>query len=235
MQRYTFYFKIQKLFTHLFNYYFLTLDSENMDKLLDNGESLPLAESFYTIQGEGYNTGKAAFFIRLAGCSVGCSWCDAKQTWNPLEYPPVGVDKIVEDVLKTPAKYVVITGGEPLRYMLDTLCGKLKEHGLELFLETSGTERLSGIFDWICLSPKRKKAPRKDICSQADEIKVVIENEGDFEWAEENRKQVREGCKLYLQPEWSRSTEMLPKIIEYVKSHPEWEISLQTHKFMSIP
>lgn len=200
-----------------------------------NGEGLPLVESFYTIQGEGYNTGKAAYFIRLAGCDVKCGWCDAKQTWNSLKYKAVSVDDIVKRVLETPARYVVITGGEPLKYNLDPLCARLRERGLKIFLESSGTEPLSGKFDWICLSPKRKKPPLEEIYANADEIKVIIEEESDFEWAEDNRRRVSKECRLYLQPEWSRAREMLPVIIEFVKRNPEWEISLQTHKFMEIP
>lgn len=207
-------------------------DSDNRH---NTGMELPMVESFYTVQGEGYNTGKAAYFIRLAGCSVRCGWCDAKQTWEMSRYPAVKVEEIVARVLETPARYAVVTGGEPLGHNLNPLCDSLKMHGIKVFLETSGTEPASGTFDWICLSPKRKKKPLSELCLLADEIKVVIEREEDFEWAEENRAKVSPDCKLYLQPEWNCSKEMLPKIIEYVKEHPEWEISLQTHKFMEIP
>lgn len=202
---------------------------------LRGGELLPLVEEFYTIQGEGYNTGKAAYFIRLGGCDVGCSWCDAKQTWNPKHFPPVEVGKIVAEVIKWPAKSIVITGGEPLKYPLDILCNSLKEHNLEIFLETSGSEPLSGRFDWVCLSPKKNKAPLKENYQFANELKVIIQDESDFMWAEENRTRVGKSCKLYLQPEWSRSKIILPAVIEYVKNNPEWEISLQTHKYMNIP
>ncbi len=202
---------------------------------LNTGMELPLVESFYTVQGEGYNTGRAAYFIRLAGCGVRCSWCDAKQTWDLSGYPAVKVEDIVARVLETPAKYVVVTGGEPLGHNLAPLCESLKIHGLKIFLETSGTEPPSGRFDWICLSPKRKRQPLAELCMMADEIKVVIEKDEDFEWAEENKSKVSPDCRLYLQPEWNRAKEILPKIIEYVKAHPEWEISLQTHKFMEIP
>lgn len=202
---------------------------------LKGGKLLPLVENFYTIQGEGYNTGKAAYFIRLGGCDVGCSWCDAKQTWNPKSFPPVEVEYIIDEVIKYPAKSIVITGGEPLRYPLDYLCEKLKEHGLEIFLETSGTEPLSGRFDWICLSPKKNKNPLKENYQFASELKVIILDEEDFAWAEQNGRMVGKNCRLYLQPEWSRSKTILPKIIEYVKENPAWNISLQTHKFMNIP
>ncbi len=203
--------------------------------ILEEGALLPLVESFYTIQGEGCNTGKAAFFIRLGGCDVGCSWCDAKETWNPAVYPPVEIEKIVADASSYSAKSIVITGGEPLNYPLDKMCELLKSNGMEIFLETSGSSPLSGTFDWICLSPKKKKPPIKEIYSKADELKIIIETQEDFEWAEKNRKFVANGCKLYLQPEWSKSNLMLPVIIEYVKNNPVWSISLQTHKYMNIP
>ena len=203
--------------------------------ILKEGALLPLVESFYTIQGEGFNTGKPAYFIRLGGCDVGCSWCDAKETWNPSLYPPVPVEDIVKEALKFPAKAIVITGGEPLNYPLGKLCSLLKSNGLEIFLETSGSSSISGSFDWICLSPKKKKPPVQEIYKIASELKVIIENEEDFIWAEKNKALVGDNCMLYLQPEWSRIKTMLPKIIEYVKSNPCWNISLQTHKYMNIP
>jgi len=203
--------------------------------ILEEGALLPLVESFYTIQGEGYNTGKAAFFIRLGGCDVGCSWCDAKETWNPSVYPPVKIEKIVDEATAFSAKSIVITGGEPLNYPLDKLCDLLKSSNMEIFLETSGSSPLSGSFDWICLSPKKKKPPLNEIYSKADELKIIIETEDDFKWAEENRKLVNDNCRLYLQPEWSKSNQMLPKIIEYIKQNTIWSISLQTHKYMNIP
>lgn len=202
---------------------------------LNNGSLLPLAESFYTIQGEGFNTGKAAFFIRLGGCDVGCSWCDAKETWNPGLYPPTPIEDIVNEAVKYKAKSIVITGGEPLTYPLDKLTSLLKSEGMEIFLETSGTHPLSGEFDWICLSPKRKKRPLADIYSKASEIKVIVECDEDFGWAEENRKKVGSNTLLYLQPEWSKRATVLPKIVDYVKENPSWNISLQTHKYMNIP
>ncbi|MFA5850065.1 MAG: 7-carboxy-7-deazaguanine synthase QueE [Bacteroidales bacterium] len=202
---------------------------------LKNGELLPLVESFYTIQGEGFNTGKPAFFIRLGGCDVGCSWCDAKETWNPGLYPPTSIEEIVASAVIYPAKAIVLTGGEPLSYPLDKLCTLLKSKGLEIFLETSGSHQISGRFDWICLSPKKKKPPVSGMHQLASELKVIVENPDDFSWAEENKKLVRKDCKLYLQPEWSNSKMILAEIVEYVKSHPEWNISLQTHKYMNIP
>ena len=203
--------------------------------ILKDGALLPLVESFYTIQGEGYNTGQAAFFIRLGGCDVGCSWCDAKETWNPSVYPPVEIEKIVDEAVSYSAKSIVLTGGEPLNYPLDKLCSLLKRRKMEIFLETSGSSLLSGQFDWICLSPKKKKPPVGDIHKLASELKIIIENDNDFEWAEKNRKLVNPECKLYLQPEWSKSITILPKIVDYVKNNPIWRISLQTHKYMNIP
>ncbi|MDD3272653.1 MAG: 7-carboxy-7-deazaguanine synthase QueE [Bacteroidales bacterium] len=203
--------------------------------ILKDGALLPLVESFYTIQGEGYNTGQAAFFIRLGGCDVGCSWCDAKETWNPSIYPPVEIEKIVDEAVSYSAKSIVLTGGEPLNYPLDKLCTLLKERNMEIFLETSGSSLLSGQFDWICLSPKKKKPPVGNIHMLASELKIIVENDNDFEWAEKNRKLVNPECKLYLQPEWSKSITILPKIVEYVKNNPIWRISLQTHKYINIP
>jgi 7-carboxy-7-deazaguanine synthase len=202
---------------------------------LKGGKFLPLVESFYTIQGEGFNTGKPAYFIRLGGCDVGCSWCDSKESWNPEKFPPVDIDVIVKEAVKCPAKAIVLTGGEPLNYPLDSLCNALRKNGLQIFLETSGSSPLSGVFDWICLSPKKKKKPLPGIYPVASELKVIIEGAEDFEWAEYNRKLVGEKCRLYLQPEWSRMKTVMPLIVEYVKMHPEWNVSLQTHKFMRIP
>lgn len=202
---------------------------------LKGGKLLPLVESFYTIQGEGYNTGKPAFFIRLGGCDVGCSWCDAKETWNPKKFPPVPIEEIITQTSKYPAKSIVITGGEPLRYPLDLLCDGLKKLGVEIFLETSASEPLSGRFDWICISPKKNKPPLKENFQFANELKVIIEDESCLKWAEENRMKVGKNCKLYLQPEWSKMHKILPTIIEYVKENPVWNISLQSHKFMRIP
>lgn len=202
---------------------------------LKDGALLPLVESFYTIQGEGYNTGKPAFFIRLGGCDVGCSWCDAKETWNPKRYPPIPIEEIVDQAVRHPAQAIVLTGGEPLSYPLEKLCTLLKSKGLEIFLETSGSHPVSGRFDWICLSPKREKHPVAGMHQLASELKVIIEKGEDFVWAEENRTLVRKDCKLYLQPEWSKSKVILPRIIEYVKSNPSWNISLQAHKYMNIP
>lgn len=205
------------------------------DDALLGGERLPLVEDFYTIQGEGFHTGKPAYFIRLGGCDVGCAWCDAKYTWNPRLYPPTDIDVVVERAVACAAQSIVITGGEPLMYPLGALTAKLRERGLKIFLETSGSHPFSGVFDWVCLSPKRKQPPLEEAFARADELKVIVESEADFEWAESNADKVGADCMLYLQPEWSVSERMMPSIVEYAKSNPRWNISIQSHKFMRIP
>lgn len=205
------------------------------DKLLEEGRMLPLMEQFYTIQGEGYNTGEAAWFIRVGGCDVGCRWCDVKESWNPDLHPLTSTDEIVKNASEQPSKSVVVTGGEPLIYNMDYLCTQLKNHGIRTYLETSGAYPLTGKWDWICLSPKKNMAPVGDITQRADELKVIIFNDSDIAWAEKFADQVHKGCRLYLQPEWSRSKYMTPVIIDYVMANPRWKISLQSHKFMHIP
>ncbi len=201
----------------------------------ENGTLLPLMEEFYTIQGEGFNTGKAAYFIRLGGCDVGCHWCDVKESWNAELHALTSTDEIVEHAKQYPGKAVVVTGGEPLIYNLDDLTKKLKDTDILTFIETSGAYPLSGTWDWICLSPKKFKAPRPEILPLANELKVIVFNKSDFQWAEQYAEQVSPSCKLYLQPEWSKSKEMTPLIIDYVMANPKWEISLQTHKYLNIP
>ena len=203
--------------------------------LFDGGRRLPLVEDFYTIQGEGFHAGKPAYFIRLGGCDVGCRWCDAKYTWNPKLYPPVDVQTIIARAAECPARAIVITGGEPLLYPLGLLTEELHRRGLQIFLETSGTHPFSGSFDWVCLSPKRQQAPLPEAFGRAHELKVIIGAEEDFEWAEQNAAQVGAQCLLYLQPEWSVAEAMMPAIVEYAKAHPQWNISIQTHKYMHIP
>ena len=212
------------------------MNNEKTDTdLLDGGRKLPLVEDFYTIQGEGFHAGKPAYFIRLGGCDVGCRWCDAKYTWNPRLYPPVGIERIVGRASGWPAGAIVIPGGEPLLYPLGPLTGILRERGLEIFLETSGSHPFSGCFDWVCLSPKRQQPPLEEAYARADELKVIVEREEDFDWAEQNARRVRRSCRLYLQPEWSVAERMMPRIVEYAKEHPAWSISIQSHKYMRIP
>jgi len=203
--------------------------------IFEGGRKLPLVEEFYTIQGEGYHTGKAAYFIRIGGCDVGCSWCDTKFSWNPSLHPLVPAEQIVEHASSHPASSVVVTGGEPLMVNMDYLTTLLKQKGIETFLETSGAYPLSGLWDWICLSPKRNSPPVEELFDRAHELKVIIASEEDFSWAIENGSRVGEGCKLFLQPEWSRREAILPAIIRFVKNNPHWMISLQAHKYMRIP
>jgi 7-carboxy-7-deazaguanine synthase len=201
----------------------------------DDGSELPLMEEFYTIQGEGYNTGKAAYFIRLGGCDVGCHWCDVKESWDADVHPLTATDTIISNASSHPGKAVVVTGGEPLIYNLDYLTAGLHQSGIKTFIETSGAYPLSGEWDWICLSPKKFKRPLRQVAQLAHELKIIVFNKSDFVWAEEYANEVAPGCKLYLQPEWSQSSNMTPLIIEYVKQNPKWEISLQTHKYLNIP
>ena len=202
---------------------------------LKKGLSLPLMEDFYTLQGEGYHTGKPAYFTRIGGCDVGCSWCDVKESWNATLWPLTRTDDIIKRVETCPAKSVVVTGGEPLMYNLDYFCKELKKRDFKTFLETSGSHPLSGEWDWICLSPKKYRPPLIDICTKADELKVIIQSNGDFDWAEKNAEKVNKGCKLFLQPEWSKVDTIMADLVEYVKKNPKWRISLQSHKYMRIP
>ena len=198
-------------------------------------DALPVMEAFYTIQGEGFHQGKAAVFIRLAGCDVGCHWCDVKESWDMKRYPVVPINELVRQVSHYESDIAVITGGEPLMYDLGPLTQELKSAGFRTHIETSGAHTLSGDWDWICLSPKKFKPSLSPIYPLADELKIIIYNKSDFDWAESYKKKVKAACKLYLQPEWGRSDKVLPLMIDYVKRHPEWEVSLQIHKFMDIP
>jgi len=196
---------------------------------------LPVMEQFYTLQGEGFHTGKAAYFIRLAGCDVGCFWCDVKESWDAQDHPDKPVETVVQLAKESRSPIAVITGGEPLIYNLNYLTEQLQEVNLQTHIETSGAYPLSGQWDWVCLSPKKFKAPTLDVIKAANELKIVVYNKSDFEWAEKYAEQVNPSCQLFLQPEWSRQEQMVPLIIEYVKANPQWRISLQTHKFMDIP
>ncbi|HLT80602.1 MAG TPA: 7-carboxy-7-deazaguanine synthase QueE [Cyclobacteriaceae bacterium] len=198
-------------------------------------DTLPLMEEFYSIQGEGYYQGHAAWFIRLAGCDVGCPWCDVKESWDASLHPSVNIDDMVSKATASGTRIVVVTGGEPAMYDLAPLTARLKDKGLRTHIETSGAYALTGAWDWVCLSPKKFKAPDPSVLAQADELKIIVYNKSDFDWAEQHAARVGASCKLFLQPEWSREKEMLPLIVRYVQQHPEWSISLQIHKYMNIP
>ncbi|HEX4956907.1 MAG TPA: 7-carboxy-7-deazaguanine synthase QueE [Lacibacter sp.] len=197
-------------------------------------------ESFYTLQGEGFHQGRAAYFIRLAGCDVGCVWCDVKESWEATKHPTFTIEEIVAKVQEetkhtTRKPIVVITGGEPLMHDLDTLTAALHQAGFQTNIETSGSHPLSGTWDWICLSPKKFKAPLPEVVPFAHELKVVIYNKSDFAWAEQYAAQVAPHCKLYLQPEWDKAALVTPLIIDYIKANPKWELSLQVHKYINVP
>lgn len=197
--------------------------------------TLPVMEHFYTLQGEGYHQGKAAYFIRLGGCDVGCVWCDVKDSWEAGKHPLRSIHDLVMEVKKTPSEIVVITGGEPLMHNLDEFTDALQAAGLKTHIETSGAYPLSGHWDWICLSPKKFKMPLPAVLPKADELKVVIFNKSDFDWAEKYAAMVSPACKLYLQPEWDKSSAMIPLVIEYIKANPKWELSMQLHKYINVP
>ncbi|MCO5260227.1 MAG: 7-carboxy-7-deazaguanine synthase QueE [Crocinitomicaceae bacterium] len=196
---------------------------------------LPIMEHFYSVQGEGFHTGRPAYFIRLAGCNVGCVWCDVKESWDVENHPNVKLDELIATIKKSKATFCVITGGEPALYDLRGLIARLRELNIEIAIETSGTSPLVGDVDWYCFSPKKFKAPVEEAYQKANELKIIIFNKSDFQWAEEHAEKVNTGCKLFLQPEWSKEERFLPEIIKYVKENPQWRISLQTHKYMNIP
>lgn len=203
-------------------------------KLIEKGLLLPLMEEFYTIQGEGFHKGTAAYFIRIGGCDVGCHWCDVKESWNAELHPPTETSTIVEHAAKY-SNTIVVTGGEPLTWDMTELTNQLKAKGLQIHIETSGAYPLTGTWDWICLSPKKMKLPTKVIYGKANELKMIIFNKDDFRFAEEQASKVNKDCILYLQPEWSRREKMIPLIVDYVMANPKWKVSLQTHKYLNIP
>lgn len=212
------------------------METKQVNKiLLEEGRKLPLMEEFYTIQGEGYHSGKPAYFIRIGGCDVGCHWCDVKESWDASLHPTTAVDLIIKNAQKFPAKAVVVTGGEPSMYNLSYITQQFKKAGIKTFIETSGAYPLTGDWDWVCLSPKKTGEPLQENYVKADELKVIIHNKNDFEWAEKNAKHLNANCKLFLQPEWSKSKEMMPMIVDYVMLNPQWNVSLQSHKYMNIP
>jgi 7-carboxy-7-deazaguanine synthase len=206
---------------------------EIQDKL-NTGNMLPLMEAFYTIQGEGFHTGTAAYFVRIGGCDVGCHWCDVKESWNADLHPPTSIDEIVKQAI-TYAKTIVVTGGEPLMWDMNPLTTQLKNQDCKTHIETSGAYKLTGFWDWICLSPKKNKLPLQEVYDQAHELKVIVFNKHDFVFAEDQAQKVNPNAILFLQPEWSKKEEMTPLIVDYVMNNPKWRVSLQTHKYLNIP
>ena len=202
---------------------------------IDTAVSYPVMEAFYTIQGEGYHQGKAAYFIRLGGCDVGCVWCDVKESWDASAHPVKNLDQIINAANKFPGRLAVVTGGEPLLHDCGPLTTALHNAGFQTNIETSGSASLSGSWDWICLSPKKFKAPLPEVLPHANELKIIVYNKSDFAWGEKYAALVSPQCRLFLQPEWSRSKEVTPMIIEYIKDHPNWEFSLQLHKYIHVP
>jgi len=207
---------------------------KEIQEQVNKGMMLPLMEEFYTIQGEGFHKGTAAYFIRVGGCDVGCHWCDVKESWNPESHPPTAIKAIAQNANKY-SKTIVITGGEPLTWDMGPLTSLLKKMGMNTHIETSGAYPLSGSWDWICLSPKKMKLPTQQVYEAAHELKVIIYNKNDFEFAEKQAEKVGEDCILYLQPEWSKRETMIPQIVDYVMANPKWMVSLQTHKYLNIP
>jgi organic radical activating enzyme len=201
----------------------------------NNQTHIPVMEHFYTLQGEGYYTGHAAYFIRLAGCDVGCVWCDVKDSWPVSKKQLLPVSELIQSIKKYPVDLVVITGGEPLMYDLSFLTNVLKKENYQVNIETSGAYPLSGSLDWLCVSPKKFKSPLPEVLAKANELKVIVYNKSDFQFAEKNSHFITADCQLYLQPEWSKSEKMMPLILDYIKEHPKWKLSLQTHKYLGIP
>ncbi len=209
------------------------MDNE-IKKRVEKGEMLPLMEEFYTIQGEGFHKGTAAYFVRIGGCDVGCHWCDVKESWNADLHPPTEISKIVDNAVKY-SDTVVVTGGEPLTWDMNKLTKGFIDKGLNVHIETSGAYKLTGTWDWICLSPKKMKLPTKEIYQKANELKVIVYNKDDLRFAEEQSLKVDAACILYLQPEWSKRDKVIPLIVDYVMQNPKWKVSLQTHKYLKIP
>ena len=201
---------------------------------VESGEMLPLMEAFYTVQGEGYYSGTAAYFLRIGGCDVGCHWCDVKESWDAERHPPTPIDQIISNA-KEYSDTVVVTGGEPLMWNMNPLCESLHELEIQVHIETSGAYTVTGKWDWFCLSPKKNKLPVDQAYEHADELKMIIYNKEDFKFAEQQAEKVGVECKLFLQPEWSRREKVMPLIVDYVLKNPKWKASLQTHKYLNIP
>ncbi|WP_452597201.1 7-carboxy-7-deazaguanine synthase QueE [Pontimicrobium sp. MEBiC01747] len=208
--------------------------TQEIQDLVKKGKMLPLMEEFYTIQGEGFHKGTAAYFVRIGGCDVGCHWCDVKESWIAALHPPTETEKIVANAAKY-SDTIVVTGGEPLMWDMTELTTQLKAKGMQVHIETSGAYELSGTWDWICLSPKKVKLPTQGVYEKANELKTIIYNKDDFRFAEEQAAKVSKDCILYMQPEWGKRDKMIPEIVEYVMANPKWKVSLQTHKYLNIP
>jgi organic radical activating enzyme len=211
------------------------METSTFNNTISAVDVLPVMEHFYTLQGEGFYQGQAAYFIRLGGCDVGCVWCDVKESWDAEKHPLFNIEDLIINIKNTPSKIVVVTGGEPLLHNLEALTTQLKKKGLRTHIETSGSSPLSGTWDWITLSPKKFKAPLPEVLPHANELKVVVFNASDFVWAENYAAKVSVSCKLYLQPEWSKAALITPLIIDYIKAHPQWQLSLQIHKYIDVP
>ena len=205
------------------------------NELLHTTITYPVMESFYTIQGEGYHQGKAAWFLRLGGCNVGCVWCDVKDSWDATKHPKVSVANIIKSIKSTPTNIVVVTGGEPLMHNCEALTVALRAALLQTNIETSGAYPITGNWDWICVSPKKFKAPLTEVLQKANELKVIIYNQSDFAWARQHAAEVPPHCKLYLQPEWSKREQNTKLIVDYIKQYPQWEMSIQMHKYIDVP
>lgn len=214
--------------------YICGMIKEDINAQVEKGTMLPLMEAFYTIQGEGFHKGTAAYFIRIGGCDVGCHWCDVKESWDARLHPPTAIDNIVGEAIKH-SNTIVVTGGEPLTWNMEPLTNLLKEKACQIHIETSGAYKLTGTWDWICLSPKKIKLPTEEIYEVANELKVIVFNKDDLKFAEEQAARVNKDCILYLQPEWSKREKMMPLIVDYVMKNPKWKVSLQTHKYLNIP
>ena len=214
--------------------YLCRMTETELKQKVNQGIYLPLMEAFYTLQGEGYHKGSAAYFIRIGGCDVGCHWCDVKESWDAQKHPPTGIESIVQEAKKW-SNTVVVTGGEPLMWPMYPLTTELKSKGIITHIETSGAYNLSGAWDWFCLSPKKTKLPTPEAYKAADELKMIIHNQNDFKFAEEQAALVGEDCILFLQPEWSKREQMMPEMVDYVLKNPRWKVSLQTHKYLNIP
>ncbi len=208
---------------------------KQQEEQFSSGKLLPVMEEFISLQGEGIKTGTAAYFLRVGGCDVGCYWCDVKESWDASLHPLVQTEDVISRIKESGMQTVLITGGEPLLYPMDYLCQQLKDIKVNRFLETSGSEKLSGEWEWICLSPKKNAPPFPEIYSKANELKVIITSPSDLAWAESEAKKVNPNCEILLQPEWSKRNEITPILVSYIIENNQWKLSLQAHKYINIP